>query len=110
VVDEGLVADQDITVIGTGTGIPWAGILVPTPLPMTKPTLNPQVYPDPCYTLELPNAVQPESDINPFAPQGEDGDRLQKLVILLCVLITRLVSIPVMLRMHIRKSAEPNRR
>jgi hypothetical protein len=54
--------------------------------------------------------VQPESDINPFAPQGEDGDRLQKLVVLWCVLITRLVSIPVMHRMHIRKSAEPNRR
>jgi hypothetical protein len=32
--------------------------------------------------VELPNAVQPESNINPFAPQGEDGDRLQKLVIL----------------------------
>ena len=28
--------------------------------------------------VELPNAVQPESDTNPFAPQGEDGDRTSK--------------------------------
>ena len=28
--------------------------------------------------VELPNAVQPEFDINSFAPQGEDGDRTPK--------------------------------
>jgi len=28
--------------------------------------------------VELPNAVQPESYIDPFVPQGEDGDRTPK--------------------------------
>ena len=34
-----------------GTGFGWVKILIPVPVPVTKPTLNPQVYPYPCYSL-----------------------------------------------------------
>jgi hypothetical protein len=48
-----VVADKDITKIGTGMGFPWAGISLPIliPIPILKLWENPWVYPYPCYTL-----------------------------------------------------------